>query len=385
MSPQNQFNLKKIIVEDTTLRDGEQAPGLVFSSKEKVEIVSLLDEFGIPMIEVGTPAMGGDEATAIRRMIKLQPKAKLIGWNRGVREDLEASLRLGLSYVHIGLPASKQLLEQGLRHNRSWLLETMFDLVSWAKKRAQFVSLSAEDVCRADPNFLVEYAKVAYQAGADRIRLSDTVGLAVPTQYADLVSRVSKEAKIAVMVHAHNDFGLSVANTLAGINAGAKYCHVTVNGIGERAGMPPLDEVVMALKYLYKIDLDFNLKILPKLSAKLAKVTGVAVHPWKPIVGSNVFSHESGIHVAGTLRCSSMFEPFSPEEIGAKRRIIIGKHSGYHGIEAVLRERGCRIDSDRAKVLLPFVRKEAVRLKRALTPVELEKINNRVILENRQK
>lgn len=383
--PKKHFSLNKIIIEDTTLRDGEQAPGIVFSSKEKVEIVALLDEFGIPMIEVGTPAMGGDEATAIRRMIKLQPKAKLIGWNRGVREDLEASLRLGLSYVHIGLPASKKLLEQGLHHDRSWLLETMFNLVSWAKKRAQFVSLSAEDVCRAEPNFLVKYAKVAQQAGADRIRLSDTVGLATPTHYADLVNRVSKEAKIAVMVHAHNDFGLGVANTLAGINAGAKYCHVTVNGIGERAGMPPLDEVVMALKHLYGIDFGFNLKSLPKLSTKLAKATGVAVHPWKPIVGSNVFSHESGIHVAGTLRCSNMFEPFAPEEIGAKRRIVIGKHSGYHGIEAVLRERACKIDHDHAKTLLPYVRKEAVRLKRAITPAELEKINKTVALKNRQK
>lgn len=373
-----QNNTIKPIVEDTTLRDGEQAPGVVFTVKEKVEIVSLLDCLGVPMIEVGIPVMGGDEEEAIRRMIALRPKAKLVGWNRGKREDLETSLALGLSYVHIGLPTSKQLLEQGLRQTRSWLLETMADLVQWAKKRAEFVSISAEDVCRSEPNFLIQYAQVARQAGADRIRLSDTLGLATPTYYANLVTRVLKEAKIAVMVHAHNDFGLGVANTLAGLTAGARYCHATVNGIGERAGMPPLEEIAMALKHLYSVDLGWDLKVLPKLSEIVSRATGVPIHPWKPIVGSNVFAHESGIHVAGTLRSSSMFEPFTPEEIGRHRRIVIGKHSGYHGIEAVLQEYGCKVDSNRAKVLLPFVRKEAVRLKRALSPEELEKLNDTV-------
>ncbi len=369
---------KKPIVEDTTLRDGEQAPGVVFTVKEKVEIVSLLDNLGVPMIEVGIPAMGGDEAEAIRRIITLRPKAKLVGWNRGKREDIEASLALGLSYIHIGLPASKQLLEQGLRHDRSWLLETMDDLIRWTKSRAEFVSISAEDVCRSDPDFLVQYAKIAREAGADRIRLSDTVGLATPNHYSNLVTRVWHEAGIDVMVHTHNDFGLGVANTLAGLNAGARYCHVTVNGIGERAGMPPLEEIAMALKHLYSVDLGWDLKVLPKLSETLSRATGVPIHPWKPIVGSNIFAHESGIHVAGTLRSSSMFEPFTPEEIGGHRRIVIGKHSGYHGIEAVLQEYGCKVDSNRAKVLLPFVRKEAVRLKRALSPEELKKLNDTV-------
>jgi homocitrate synthase NifV len=363
------------IVEDTTLRDGEQAPGIVFSVEEKVAIAALLDRVGVPMIEVGIPAMGGDECEAIRRIQGLGLKARLVGWNRGKREDLEASFALGLTCVHIGLPASKELLQDGLRRDRTWLLKTMAELVGYAKSRAEFVSLSAEDVCRAEPEFLVEYARAAREAGADRLRMSDTVGLATPEYYAGLVARVTEQAGIPVMVHAHNDFGLGVANTLAGLAAGARYCHVTVNGVGERAGMPPLDEVVMALKHLHGVDLGWNLKLLPELADLVSKACGVPLPPWKPIVGTNVFAHESGIHVAGMLRNDKTFEPISPDEVGGRRRLVLGKHSGSHGIEQVLRERGVPIDSPRAQRLLGLVRGEAVKKKRAITPEELEALN----------
>lgn len=327
------------------------------------------------MIEVGIPTMGGDECEAIRRIQGLQLRAKLVGWNRGKREDLDASFALGLTHVHIGLPASKELLEGGLRRDRSWLLRTMRELVEYAKSKAEFVSLSAEDVCRAEPDFLVEYARAAHEVGADRLRMSDTVGLATPEYYASLVRQVVEQTGIPVMVHAHNDFGLGVANTLAGLAAGARYCHVTVNGIGERAGMPPLDEVVMALKHLYGVDLGWNLPLLPQLADVVSKACGVPLHPWKPIVGANVFAHGSGIHVAGMQRNERTFEPTSPEEVGAQRRIVLGKHSGSHAIEAVLRERGMAIDAQRAQKLLPVVREQAVRKKRAVTPEELEELN----------
>jgi homocitrate synthase NifV len=363
------------IIEDTTLRDGEQAPGLAFSVEEKAAIAAMLDRVGVPMIEVGIPAMGGDECQSIRRIQALGLKARLVGWNRGKREDLEASFDLGLTHVHIGLPVSKELLEGGLRRDRSWLLGTLEELVGYAKSRCEFVSLSAEDVCRAEPEFLVEYARAARQAGADRLRMSDTIGLATPARYAELVRRVIEQAGIPVMVHAHNDFGLAVANTLAGLAAGARYCHVTVNGIGERAGMPPLDEVLMALKHLYGVDLGWDLKLLPELARLVSQACGVPLHPWKPIVGDNVFAHESGIHVAGLLRSDKTFEPFSPEEIGAPRRLVLGKHSGWHGVEAALRQRGIAVDAQRAQRLLGLVRSEAVRRKRALTAEELEELN----------
>lgn len=364
-----------VIVEDTTLRDGEQAPGVAFSVEEKVEIARGLDRLGVPMIEVGIPAMGGDEAEAIRRIVALGLRAKLVGWNRGRKEDVEASFALGLTHVHVGLPASKELLEGGLKRDRGWLLRTMAEMVGWAKTRAAFVSLSAEDVCRADPEFLVEYARVAKGAGADRLRMSDTVGLATPERYASLVARVVEGADIPVMVHAHNDFGLAVANTLAGIRAGATYAHVTVNGIGERAGNASLEETVVALKILYGIDVGWDLKVLPELSGTVARACRQAVPPWKPIVGANVFAHESGIHVAGLLRNDRTFEPFAPEEVGGRRRLVLGKHSGSHGIEAALAERGIPIDGERARRLLPLVRRRAVEKKSAVTPEELEALN----------
>ncbi len=364
-----------IVIEDTTLRDGEQAPGVVFSVDEKVQIAQRLEEVGVSMFEVGIPTMGGDEVEAIKRIKALGLKAKLVGWNRGKKEDLEASFALGLDYVHIGLPASKNLLENGLGRSRDWLLNTMGEMVMWAKQRATFVSLSAEDVCRAEPDFLVAYARAAREAGADRLRMSDTVGLATPEKYAGLVARVTKEAGIAVMVHAHNDFGLGVANTLAGLAAGARYCHVTVNGIGERAGMPPLEELAMALKHLYGHDVGWNMKRIPALSDAVSRACGVPLHPWKPIVGANVFAHESGIHVAGMMKSATTFEPISPDELGATRRLVIGKHSGSHGIEAVLKERGREVSSERAQRLLPLVRTEAVKKKRALTPEEVEALD----------
>ncbi|HXG60852.1 MAG TPA: homocitrate synthase [Planctomycetota bacterium] len=363
------------ILEDTTLRDGEQAPGVAFRVEEKVAIARLLDRLGVPMIEVGIPAMDGDEAEAIRRIVGLGLRARLVGWNRGRREDLEKSFDLGLRCVHIGLPASSKLLEEGLRKDRAWLLRTMSELVQWARSRAEFVSLSAEDVCRADPAFLVEYARVARDSGADRLRMSDTVGLATPERYAALVSRVLEATGLPVMVHAHNDFGLAVANTLAGIRAGAAYAHVTVNGIGERAGNASLEETVMALKYLYGIDVGWDLQVLPELSAVVARACGVPVPPWKPIVGSNVFAHESGIHVAGLLRAERTFEPFAPEDVGGRRRLVLGKHSGSHAIEAVLRERGRPADPERARRLLPLVRRHAVEHKRPVTPEELERMD----------
>jgi homocitrate synthase NifV len=177
------------------------------------------------------------------------------------------------------------------------------------------------------------------------------------------------------MVHAHNDFGLAVANTLAGIEAGAMYAHVTVNGIGERAGNASLEETVMALKYLHGRDLGLDLKLLPELSRVVSQACQVPVSPWKPIVGSNVFAHESGIHVAGLLRSKATFEPFSPEDVGAARRLVLGKHSGSHGIQAALRDRGHEVDEERARKLLPLVRQRAVDNKRPVTPEELERLH----------
>jgi len=245
--------MNAIILEDTTLRDGEQSPGVAFSKERKIAIFSSLIEAGIKWIEVGIPAMGGDELDTIETLLERKNEGMLVAWNRGVKNDVTQSLKLGFDAIHIGLPTSNNHLGDNLKKDRTWLLKTASELIKLAKDSAVFVSVSAEDVGRSELSFVEEYAAHVAESGADRIRLSDTVGILTPERYGTIVGRVKRASGIAVQCHAHNDFGLATANTLAGIQAGATFFHATVNGIGERAGMPDLAQCVLALKILYNI------------------------------------------------------------------------------------------------------------------------------------
>jgi homocitrate synthase NifV len=333
-----------LILEDTTLRDGEQAPGVAFSADTKLRIVNALLAAGVRWIEIGIPAMGGEETTFIASMAERQDEAHLVVWNRGVRADVEQSLRLGFRTVHIGLPTSDVHLNGSVRKDRRWLLTTARDLIAMAKDRGAFVSISAEDLARTDPGFLQEYAAAVREAGADRLRLSDTIGVLTPQQYGARVAAVVASSDIDVQCHAHNDFGLALANTLAGLQAGARYFHATVNGLGERAGMADVAQVCTALRLLYDRDLRVDLRQLAPLSHLVAQASGHPVVPWHPVVGANVFAHESGIHVSGMLRDTSTFEPFTPELVGGSRRYVLGKHSGRALIAQLLHEHGLRPD-----------------------------------------
>jgi isopropylmalate/homocitrate/citramalate synthase len=367
-----------VMLEDTTLRDGEQAPGVAFSPAIKRHILDRLLAVGVRSVEVGIPAMGGDELDFVASVVDRQDEARLIAWNRGVREDVERTLDLGYRAVHVGLPASDRHLASSVRRDRSWLLATARDLVSLAKDRGAFVSISAEDLARTDPAFLVEYAGVVHEAGADRLRLSDTVGMMTPEAYGDRIATLSEQSTIDLQCHAHNDFGLAVANTLAGLRAGARYFHVTLNGIGERAGMPDLAQMVAALKFLYDVDLGIKLSELTGLAREFAEILGEAVPPWQPIVGRNVFAHESGIHVNAMLRDTSSFEPFPPEEVGGERRYVLGKHSGRALIEHVLTERGLEYDDRVLAACLERTRSQAIR-SGPLSAGDLEQVYRTVV------
>ena len=329
-----------VILEDTTLRDGEQAPGVAFDGTAKLAILAALIDAGVRWVEVGIPAMGGSERDYLSAALEYADRATLVAWNRGVRADVAESLDMGYRAVHIGLPASALHLRSSVGKDRDWLLRTARDLVAYAKDRGAFVSISAEDIARTEPAFLAEYAGVVHEAGADRLRLSDTVGMLGPAEYAARVRAVVDAAPIDVQCHAHNDYGLGLANTLAGLEAGARYFHVAVNGIGERAGMADLAHAVVALKRLYDVDLGIRTEKLTELSRLVASHSRQPVLPWHPVVGRNVFAHESGIHVNAMLRDTSTFEPFPPEEVGGERLYVLGKHSGRALVAALLADAG---------------------------------------------
>jgi homocitrate synthase NifV len=363
-----------IILEDTTLRDGEQTPGVAFSAATKRRIVDALIDIGVRWIEIGIPAMGGEELDFIKSVADRQDEAHLVVWHRGVREDVARSLDLGFRAVHIGLPTSHVHLKGSVHKDRAWLLSTAQSLIAYGKDRGAFVSVSAEDLARTDIGFLQEYAGVVHEAGADRLRLSDTIGVLTPEEYGARVGAVHAACPIDLQCHAHNDFGLGTANALAGLQAGARYFHATVNGIGERAGMADFAQMVVALRLLYDVDLGIDMARLPELSEMVSSAVGDPGPPWQPIVGGNVFAHESGIHVNGMLHDTSTFEPFAPELVGGQRRFVIGKHSGRALLASVLKAEGIEPDESVLPACLVQVRARAIRVGGAISPGEFIKL-----------
>jgi isopropylmalate/homocitrate/citramalate synthase len=360
-----------VILEDTTLRDGEQAPGVAFSPQAKSVILDALIGAGVRWVEVGIPAMGGSEVEFLKQASSRQDEATLVAWNRGVKADVEFSLSLGYQAIHVGLPASKVHLEQSVGKTREWLLASATEMVRLVKDRGAFASISAEDIARTETEFLIEYAQAVADAGADRLRLSDTIGILTPEQYAGKVAAIANAVSIDLQCHAHNDFGLAFANTLAGLQAGARYFHVTVNGIGERAGMTDLAQAAVTLQNLYHIDLQIDTTKLCELSRLVASASRHPNAPWMPIVGENVFAHESGIHVNAMLHDTSTFEPFPPERVGGERRYVLGKHSGRALIETVLAENGRSASDDQLSQCLAWLREAAVQRSGEVAPKDL--------------
>ncbi|WP_019222060.1 homocitrate synthase/isopropylmalate synthase family protein [Bartonella senegalensis] len=363
---------RQIILEDTTLRDGEQAPGIAFSPETKVMIFHALTNAGVQWIEAGIPAMKGKEVKALQEMLERRKEVNLIGWNRGVLDDIKFTISMGFKALHIGLPTSDIHLNHSIRKNKDWLLKTATHLVKYAKDKDCFVSISAEDVGRTDLHFLQKYAASVHDAGADRLRLSDTIGILDSTSYAKRVKTVADACSIKTQCHCHNDFGLAVSNTLAGLEAGATYFHSCINGIGERAGMPDMTQMVMALLYFHNVDTGVDTTQLVCLSQLVAEACNQPILPWQPVVGSNVFAHESGIHTKGVLSNSKTFEPFSPDLVGNKRRLCIGKHSGRAVIRYVLEKNGIIVEEAAPlEECLAHVRDFAIEKRGEVTPEEL--------------
>ncbi len=363
--------MNNVYIVDTTLRDGEQTAGVVFANEEKVQIAKMLAELGVYQIEAGIPTMGGDEKEAIKKISKLDLGVSIMGWNRAVIKDVEESIDCGVDAVAISISTSDIHIKHKLKKDRDWVLKSMVDATKFAKKHNLYVSVNAEDASRSDMDFLIKFAKEAKEAGADRLRYCDTVGMMEPFSIYEHIRRIIDEVGINVEMHTHNDFGLATANTLAGIRAGAKYAGVTVNGLGERAGNAALEEVVMALKYIYKNDLGIKTHLLKEVCEYVAKASGRVLPLSKTIVGHNVFAHESGIHTDGVLKDSKTYESFTPEEVGLQRQILIGKHSGRNAIIAKFKEYEIDLTPEEGEEILKRVRSLSVQLKRSLFDKEL--------------
>ncbi|OKH24438.1 homocitrate synthase [Hydrococcus rivularis NIES-593] len=363
--------MNAIQINDTTLRDGEQAAGIAFTLEEKVALATLLDAIGIQELEVGIPAMGGSEATAIFAIVEMGLNAQLIGWNRAVRSDINASIACGLQRVHISVPVSEIQIAAKFGGNRELIFDRLREAIFYASDRGLWISVGGEDSSRADETFLLDVALSAQEWGASRFRFCDTVGILDPVTTFEKVSQLTKWLSIPIEMHTHDDLGLATANALAGLRAGATSVNTTVNGLGERAGNAALEEIVMALKRIYGVDLGIKTERLRELSQFVVAASGCPVSPWKAIVGENAFAHESGIHAHGVLQNPATYEPFSPDEVGWKRRLVVGKHSGRHLVLTLLKEHGITLTREEAQSVIDAVRHMSVNLKRSLTVEEL--------------
>ena len=356
---------------DTTLRDGEQTAGVVFSNREKLRIAKMLDNLGVHQIEAGIPVMGGDEKEVIKEIVSYKLQASIMAWNRANIEDIKHSLECGVDAVAISISTSDIHINHKLRTSREWVLENMTKATEFASKEGLYISVNAEDASRSDMEFLVQFAEAAKQAGANRLRFCDTIGVLEPFRTYEIISDLIEKTGMDIEMHTHNDFGMATANALAGLKAGARFLGVTVNGLGERAGNAALEEVAMALKHLFGVNLGVNTKDFLNLCEYVARASGRQLNPAKPIVGTNTFAHESGIHADGVMKHPETYEVFSPEDVGLERQIVIGKHSGSKAIKMKFVEYGIDLSDEEAADLLKAVRSVTVDLKRTLFDKEL--------------
>lgn len=354
--------IQKVEIFDTTLRDGEQSPGISLSAKEKVEIAKALERMGVDIIEAGFPVASPGDFAAVSAVAS-EVSCRVAALARAVPKDIEAAAKAlqpaKNPVIHTFIASSPIHMQYKLRMEPEMVLKKAEEAVKLAKSTGARVEFSAEDATRSDWQFLVELVEAVTEAGADVVNIPDTVGYTMPWEYEKLIkyllSQVKGLQKAILSVHCHNDLGLAVANSLSAVKAGARQVECAVNGIGERAGNAALEEIVMALKVRnseYEVETNVITERLYQASRLVSNLTGYPVPKNKAIVGENAFAHESGIHQDGFLKERSTYEIMTPESVGyPKSRIVLGKHSGRHAFKERLQELGYQLPESEVEQL----------------------------------
>ena len=326
------------------MRDGEQTPGVALTREKKLLIARALDDMGISVIEAGSAITSTGERESIKAVANEGLNAEICSYCRIVKMDVDYALECNVDSIHLVVPVSDLHIRTKIKKDRDAVRQIAVEVTEYAKDHGLVVELSGEDASRADLEFLKALYEDGIDAGAERLCFCDTVGLLVPERTTEIFQDFSSSLKVPLSIHCHNDFGLATANTVAALAAGAKQAHVTVNGLGERAGNASMEEVVMSLEWLYKYNTGIKHEMIYRTSRLVSRLTGVPVSPNKALVGGNAFTHEAGIHVHGLIADKSTYEPMNPEYIGRQRQIVLGKHAGRSSITLALKEMGLEAD-----------------------------------------
>jgi homocitrate synthase NifV len=363
---------RKPYILDTTLRDGEQTPGVVFSLEDKLAIATLLDRAGIQEVEIGTPAMGTSEISEMRIISSYGFKFNTLSWCRAIKSDIDNAARTGTNGVHISFPVSDVHL-QTMGKSEKWVLKLLHELVPYAIGKFEYITIGAQDASRADSLFLKEFIHELLYFNTTRVRIADTIGIMNPFSTYELLYNLNHDyPALNFEFHGHNDLGMATANSLTAFKAGAVCIDTTINGLGERAGNTPLDEFVMAVELSLGIKVPVDTTIFTELSALVSQASGIPLPINKPVTGSGVLSHESGIHTNLLLKNRSTYQLISAASIGRQEEeFIFGKHSGSHAFMDFLERHNLYLTEDKRKELVNQLKHEAIRLKRNLTGSEL--------------
>ncbi len=347
---------KRIRIFDTTLRDGEQTPGVSLTADDKIEIACQLSKLGVDVIEAGFPSSSAGEKKVVKEIVDIGLISEICALSRATRSDIDAALSCGVDLVHVFIPTSEVQMKYAVNLTPEQVLASTVDSVEYVKKHGAKCEFSPMDATRSDMAFLKQVCRAAEKAGMDSLNLPDTVGIMIPKSIIKFVEEIKSVVNVPISIHCHDDFGLAVANSLAAVEAGAAQVHVAVNGLGERAGNASLEEVVMALHMIYKYKTGVNSRLLYSTSRMVAALTGIAVQANKALVGENAFAHESGIHTRGVTEKPLTFEPIDPELVGRTRKLVAGKLAGTRGIKAELDEVGIHPTEEQLKEIVQRVK-----------------------------